>query len=187
MTEKKNKLRKELLASRRNIQDKAEKDKKIFSHLLSLDEIQSSGVFFVYASSAIEVGTRSFIEYALGAGKKIALPVCDTEKCEMTFYYINSLDCLHESGYKGILEPSPDKCTKASFDEKTVCIVPALSYDSEGFRLGFGKGYYDRFLACFSGTAIGICYEENLREALPRNRFDKNVSITVTDKEIYKL
>lgn len=180
-------LRKQCLARRRSIENKTELDSEIFHRLTRLEEIRSSEVIFVYVSSPIEVDTLRFIDWAIESGKKVAAPLCDTEKCLMSFYAFNSFDCLKKGAYKGIAEPDVKRCASAFADSKTVCLVPGLSFDKNGFRLGFGKGYYDRFLSDFSGITVGLCYDDFLCEKLPTDEFDKNVSVLVTEKEIYKL
>lgn len=179
-------LRKEYLRIRRNLKDKQEKDERIFENLLSLSCVQNAGLLLVYASSPIEVDTRRFIEYTLRKGKKLALPVCADTSNEMSFYGIDGFDCLVPGKYKDIPEPDKTKCKKVQPGKNTVCIVPGLSFDKSGYRLGFGKGYYDRFLGENPVCTVGICYEECLRENLPFDEHDKTVSVIVTEKEIYK-
>lgn len=178
-------LRKRLIGQRKNLTDKEAKDRQIFERLLSIGEAERSELILAYVSSPIEVDTRRFIEYTLRKGKKVALPVCGEETNEMSFYLIESLDRLVPGKYKGIPEPDQSVCQKCEVDEKTVCIVPGLSFDKNGYRLGFGKGYYDRFLCEHSVFTIGLCYEECISESLPVENHDKPVSVVVTEKEIY--
>ena len=100
----------------------------------------------------------------------------------MRFYIISSFDDLSAGAY-GIFEPK-EGCKEALFDSETLCIVPGLSFDKDGYRLGFGKGYYDRFLASFPGKTVGLCYEECVCEKTIRDKFDKSVSALITDTEI---
>jgi 5-formyltetrahydrofolate cyclo-ligase len=66
----------------------------------------------------------------------------------------------------------------------SVCIVPAFMFDRRGYRLGYGKGYYDRYLSKYEGSTIGICYGENLQNELFHGKYDRCVDLIVTDKEI---
>ncbi|MGN1195854.1 MAG: 5-formyltetrahydrofolate cyclo-ligase [Acutalibacteraceae bacterium] len=179
-------LRKEYLHIRRTLVSKKEKDKRIFENLISLECVKKADLILAYASSPIEVDTRRFIEYTLKKGKRLALPVCSDISNEMSFYIIKSPDCLVPGKYKGIPEPDKAKCRKAQPGENTVCIVPGLSFDKSGYRLGFGKGYYDRFLSENKVYTVGLCYEECIRENLPFDEHDKTVSVIVTENEIYK-
>jgi 5-formyltetrahydrofolate cyclo-ligase len=62
--------------------------------------------------------------------------------------------------------------------------VPCLSYDPYGFRIGYGKGYYDRFLSAFEGTKIGLCYSEFESERLPRGKYDIKLDVVMTEKGV---
>ena len=179
-------LRKEYLAVRKSLCRKGEKDKAIFDRLVTVNEIRQADLILAYASSPIEVDTYRFIEYTLRKGQKLALPVCREDSNEMTFYLIEGLDCLISGKYKGIPEPDKTKCKKCEITEHTVCIVPGLSFDRSGYRLGFGKGYYDRFLCENPVFTVGLCYEDCLSESLPFEQHDKQVSVIVTENEIYK-
>ena len=176
MREIKAKLRRELIEQRKAM-TKAEKstaDESIFQQLLPfLDNVSS---VFCYASMEIEVDTRRLIAHCLQRNVPVALPVSgDTE---LTFYYIENIGELKKGRY-GIDEPP--SLRPAFADEKTLCIVPALCADGNGFRLGYGKGYYDRFLNKFSGTSIIICYHKFKRE-VPTEPFDMRTTFTVFDK-----
>lgn len=179
-------LRKEYLRLRRTLVGKEEKDERIFENLISLACVQKADLILAYASSPIEVDTRRFIEYTLRKGKRLALPVCSDSSNEMSFYLIDSSDCLVPGKYRGIPEPDKSKCKKAEPGENTVCIVPGLSFDKDGYRLGFGKGYYDRFLSEHKLFSVGLCYAECIREHLPFDKYDQAVSVLVTENEIYK-
>ncbi|MGN1442534.1 MAG: 5-formyltetrahydrofolate cyclo-ligase [Acutalibacteraceae bacterium] len=179
-------LRNKFIAIRKNLGDKESKDEKIFNRLTAIDEIKEADFILAYASSPIEVDTYRFIEYTLRKGQKIALPVCLENANEMDFYLIESPDCLIPGKYKGIYEPDTSRCQKCEITDNTVCIVPGLSFDKNGYRLGYGKGYYDRFLAENPVFTVGLCYEECVSESLPFEEHDKCVSVLVTEKEIYK-
>ena len=83
-----------------------------------------------------------------------------------------------------MLEPIPEKCRKLNDFTSSVCIVPALVYDKQGFRLGYGKGYYDRFLSGFHGVTAGLIYSDFVVKSLPRGRFDKASDIAITEKGV---
>lgn len=166
---------------RKNMLSKKEKDLLILNNIKASDIYNKIEDAFVYVSSEIEVDTRNLIEGMLSDGIKVAVPVSHEEDCSMSFYYINSLEELKVGTY-GILEPDENKAKKAHFNKNTVCFVPALSFDKNGFRLGFGKGYYDRFLSSFSGITVGLCYEECMSEKLVHDKFDQAVQNVITEK-----
>lgn len=183
MTDK-NTLRKEYLRIRRSLPGKEEKDNRIFEKLISLGQIEKADLILAYASSPIEVDTRRFIEYTLKKGRKLALPVCGDDANTMCFYIIESTDCLVPGKYKGIPEPDAARCRKAEIGKNTVCLVPGLSFDKNGYRLGFGKGYYDRFLSENRVKTVGLCYDECMTDILPFDEHDQRISVVVTEKEI---
>lgn len=163
--------------------EKAELDSKISDRLFNTWQYKSCEVLLTYVSTEIEVDTREIIPHALADGKRVAVPRCIDNTRLMDFYFIKDFDDL-ESGYMGVLEPIPEKCEKITDFSKGLCIVPALMFDLYGYRLGYGKGYYDRFLSNFCGETLGICYNRCVREKLPHGKFDKCVERIITQSRI---
>lgn len=157
------------------------RDAVISSRFFALPEYKKAKVVFVYVSKPIEVDTFKIIRQALADGKAVAAPRCIPGSFEMEFYYIHTLQDL-EKGTFGVLEPIPDAARKVARGEKGLCVVPGLAFDSSGFRLGYGKGYYDRFLSGFHGITVGICYNSCVQLELPHGYFDKPVDILVTER-----
>lgn len=160
---------------------KAQKDDKIFRRLNSLITVRNCKTIFCYVSTPIEVDTRKFITHALADGKAVAVPRCVPNSRKMEFYSITSLNEL-EKGSFSVDEPKPDKKRLVTDYENSICIVPALCFDKQGFRLGYGKGYYDRFLSQYTGSVIGICYSDCIVNSLRIGRYDRQCPIVVTDK-----
>ena len=154
-------------------------DIEIFSRLLCSKEYSDADLVLTYVSADNEPDTFGFINAAFANSKAVAVPKC-TEKGKMEFYVIKSEDDL-EIGKFGIMEPVVSKCKKAEITEKTLCVVPGLSFDADGYRLGRGGGYYDRFLETFEGVSAGVCYNSFLRLELPREKHDSRVDIIVTE------
>lgn len=178
-------LRRKYREIRGNIADSNELSKVICQLLLESDFYTDADIIYTYWATGSEVATRMIIDKALSDNKLVALPRCSDKNGNMRFYYINSADDVTEGMY-GITEPSGNS-EAIDFTDKSLCIVPGLSFDSEGFRLGYGKGYYDRFLSSFSGVTAGLCYDVCLADFLPRNEFDKKVDYIVTNTKIYDL
>ena len=164
---------------------KGEMDSTIQSRLLSLREYSKADTIFTYVSKKIEVDTIGLISAALLNHKLVAVPRCVPNTYDMEFYYINSLKDL-EKGSFGVLEPIVQKCSIVTDYSKGLCVVPGLSFDAQGYRLGYGKGYYDRFLSQFSGTTVGICYTSCVQWNLPHGYYDKPVDLLITEKYIRK-
>ncbi len=139
---------------------------------------QSSGLLLCYVSFGDEVDTRGLLAETLRMGKRAAVPRCEGKR--MTFYEIGSLDELKPGKY-GIPEPPCDR--PASPNPSSLCLVPGLSFDASGARIGYGGGYYDRFLADFSGKAVGLCFSPLFsEELLPAEPTDRRVPLVVTDE-----
>ena len=151
--------------------------------LLQTEEYKNTKTLLAFVSKDIEINTEKIIEQALADGKTLALPKCKEENL-MDFYIVNSLSQLKE-GYYGLLEPDPEKCTILKDTANTICLVPGLAFDREGYRIGFGKGYYDRFLLDYNGVTVGMCYAKCVHESLPKGYYDRPIDILITEK--YKI
>lgn len=171
---------------RLSAEQKAALDANIRRRMFALREYGGADMIFTYVSKPLEVDTSAVIETVISDGKKIAVPRCLPETLGMEFYEISSMGDL-EPGCYGVLEPVPEKCRPIYHSPKAVCIVPGLSFDSQGYRLGYGKGYYDRFLAEFKGITVGLCYSGCIRWNLPHGYYDRPVDILITDKYIRRI
>ena len=163
------------------VQSKRDLDNKIFKALVDNKELQGASTVLCYASTSIEVDTTELINALLQNGKNVALPRCVDGTRNMEFYLINSLDQTEKHTF-GVMEPNPKICEKLRDFRNCVCIIPGLCFDLEGYRLGYGKGYYDRFLSSFRGYKIGVCYDECIKNKLPKGFFDVAADIVITEK-----
>lgn len=160
---------------------RAELDAEIFRNLCESPLYREAPSVFVYASFGVEADTRNLIKNALSLGKTVAVPRC-TDDFEMNFYSIADMDDIIP-GFHEIPEPSAD-CTLAVPSEGDIVIVPALSVDVTGIRLGFGGGYYDRYLARFPGAVtVCPCYGANIVERLPADAYDIPVKYIVNENK----
>lgn len=169
-------LRKALIQRRREIPAvvKAAADERIFNQLVPFLE-QCSSVF-TYVSTEIEVDTRQLLNWCFIHDKPVSVPVSGDR--ELTFYPLYSFDGL-SAGRFGIQEPI-DRVEPAAPDSRSLCIVPALGCDRTGLRLGYGRGYYDRFLADFPGKSVIICYSDFVTE-VPHEMHDRCADAVITD------
>jgi len=163
---------------------KAALDGRIARRVSTLWSYREAKALFAYVSGPLEVETRAIIAAALAEGKRVALPRCVPGTRNMAFWLIESMDDL-EPGSFGVLEPK-ERCKAAEYSPESLCLVPGLAFDTTGARLGFGKGYYDRFLAEFPGSMAGLCYEGCLRPRLPCGRFDQRIPVVVTEKRVLR-
>ena len=157
---------------------RAEKSLKLSEKFLSLPEFKNADTVMLYMSFRSEVETAGIIGAVLASGKRLVLPKCKVGMNEIIPCIVENLNELKEGSY-GILEPDGSKvCDKSEID---IVAVPALAFDRENFRLGYGGGYYDRFLKNFSGFSVGLCFSETLTDKLPRGEFDICVNKVLTD------
>ncbi len=167
-------------------EQKEQYDRDILKNVISLYQYKNSSLVLTYVSKDIEVDTLKLIKKALEDGKQVAVPKCIDGTRSMEFYYITGFDML-ESGTFGVLEPMTDVCKRVEEFKNSMCIVPGMAFDSDGYRLGYGKGYYDRFLLNYEGAAVGLCYSCCVKWSLPRGRFDKAVDVLVTESFFRKI
>lgn len=170
---------------RASVDDSDTKNKSITEFVLGSQQYRNADKIYAYWSVDSEVDTHAIIAKALNDGKKVALPKCTDKDGIMLFYYVSSITQLIDGMY-GIKEP-PEADLADDFTENSLCLVPALSFDKDGYRLGYGKGYYDRFLSVFSGVTMGLCFYECYCEKLPRDCYDKKVNYILTNEKIYDI
>lgn len=167
-------------------EEKVRLDGLLCRNVLSWDEYKRADILLSYCSVGMEADTRRIITHALSSGKKVAVPRCVPGKLEMEFYFIDSLQQLKPGGF-GIPEPEPCKEAKLSACTGGLCLVPGLSFDTDGGRLGYGGGYYDRFLASYSGIAAGLCYSAMLSEQLlPCYSHDVKITYVLTENRVIR-
>ena len=173
-------LRKELIEKRKNIpkDKKVIYDKQISKQIIESDWFKKAEQILVFASSNDEFDTRYIIECCKIENKNLFYPVCIDNKGNMKFLKVDSISDL-QTGMYNIPEPQP-YCEEYKPKKNDIVIVPCLSVDKNGFRIGYGKGYYDRFLKGFNGVSICPCYEELLADTLPTDKYDIKINIIVT-------
>ncbi len=164
MVNEKSALRKKLLSVRNSLP----RQEISLSHLEDFEKFKNAKTVFCYVSAGSEVKTQGLIQEML-TKKRVVVPYC-TDKCgNMIAVEIKSLDELKE-GLFGISEPvTPKEFPKEEID---FVIVPGIAFDKDGYRLGYGKGYYDRFLSDINPFKLGICKKELFADNLPHDEFD---------------
>lgn len=160
-------------------------DEKICQTATSLVSFKYADIILLYAPIKSEIDVMPIFHAAIKSGKRVAFPRCNVEERTMKFHFVNSLDELSPCAY-GIREPSEDALVYNPREEtgSAVCYVPGLAFDSYGYRLGYGKGYYDKFMHSFNGCTIGVVYSDFILNSLPKGRFDKHCDVMLTEKGI---
>ena len=162
---------------------KEESSRAIAAHLLAMPEYQAAGTVFCFVGMEQEVDTRPILENVLAAGKRLCVPLC-TEPGIMELRQVTSLDQLVPGTY-GILEPLAD-APKVDVDEVDFAILPCVTCNHLGQRLGQGGGYYDRFLAHYRGGTVLLCREKLIREEIPLEPRDIPVPWVLTERGLYE-
>ena len=155
-------------------------DEKIIGKLISSEEYKKASNIFTYIGKYPEINTSIFIKKAWKDGKNIAVPFCKDDK-NMDAILIKSFDDLREGTF-GILEPNFDDKLVMKKEDIDLVIVPCASADINGNRLGFGKGYYDRFLENIQVNEILLIREKQISEEIPMGKYDKQIPTVITEK-----
>ena len=153
-------------------------DMEIQTRLLISPEYRAASTVLLYMARPFEIACSMILYAALANHKTVALPVC-MEDHRMEFRRIRSLTDVAPGKY-GILEPT-DKCEIVVPEKNTLCVCPALACDMRGYRLGFGGGYYDRFLNDFAGVKAALCYSDSLIPQIDTDEFDVKMDAIHTD------
>lgn len=163
---------------------KQKSDQAICAHLLSLPDYLEAETVFCFVGTVREINTRPVLEDALSRGKRLCVPLCTSIPGIMELRMIRSMEDLSAGTY-GILEPHQD-CPLVAVDEVDFAVLPCLTCNHAGHRLGQGGGYYDRFLSAFRGSAVLICRERLIREEIPLEPLDVPVPWIVTEAGLYE-
>lgn len=175
-------LRKKFSDIRAAIPDKKSKDEAITQRILSLASMKNADCVLLYASFRSEIDTSGLFEALRNKGIKTAFPICGKDS-EMTFRIVSGKSELSEGAY-GI--PEPDfSLPKPVLTNKTVCIVPGLAFTEKGGRLGYGGGFYDRFISLNPQViTVAAAYEALITNSLPLLQHDLKVKYIVTEERI---
>ncbi len=152
--------------------------------IMGLAKALDAHTLLLYYPVKNEINLLPLASEALKLGLQVAFPISQTETLTLDFRRIGSPEELHTGAY-GICEPSQN-APLPLLDSGAMCVVPALAYDKRGYRLGYGKGYYDRFLKDFSGTSVGAVASDLLLDSLPTNQTDIAVDIIITETGVIR-
>lgn len=151
---------------------------KIQDNLRKIDFYRNARIIGGYHAVGSEVHTRDILQEILNAGKDLALP--KVEKDDLAFKKISSFSDL-EVGNFSVMEPK-ERCETVKKLE--VILVPAIALTREGYRLGYGFGYYDRFLHEKRSKKIALSYSKQIVKSIPHDSHDVKVDCIVTEDEI---
>ncbi len=179
----KKELREKYVAMRKDMPKEQREafDTKIHDRIIASITYRHSSEILLYASMENEIDTWKLFETAIRAGKKVAFPRT-FEDNTMKYYYCSSLSDL-EKRENGIYEPKEGLAEYVPTN-LSLCIVPAVVFDKEGYRIGYGKGFYDRFLSDFPGVKLGLVYSNMILPRVPRGRFDRHVDVIISERGV---
>ncbi len=175
-----------------NLRQKLDKNKinelasTVRKKLLMLAEIQNSINIMVYISFRNEVMTHRFIKELLARDKRVFVPYCLVEEKEMKVAPINNFERDLVRDVYGIFAPREEIRDSYSPEQLEIVIVPGIVFSRTGKRIGYGGGYYDRFLTNLlpETVTIGLTYHQFLIDSLPSEKHDQDVDKIITEKEI---
>ncbi len=173
-------LRKRFSDIRASVSDRTAKDASITRSILSLNEVKNADCVLLYASFRSEIDMLMLFGCLRELGIDTAFPLCG-KNGEMTFHLVYDASQLSAGAY-GIPEPD-SSLPQPVITDRTVCIVPGLAFTAYGGRLGYGGGFYDRFLAANPQIiTVSAAYEALLTDSLPLMQHDLTVRYIVTEE-----
>ena len=180
-------IRKNILARRNALAAEQIKSmsESICARFTGLDEVRDCSAMMIFLSFGSEVNTDHIIEWVWQQKKRVLAPLCKPETRELAIFPIETFNDV-EPGYFGIREPKKDLLKPASKAEIDLVVVPAVAFDRKGRRVGYGGGYYDRFLAGMNVPKIGLAFSCQIIHEAPEDRYDLPVDGIVSEKEYIK-
>lgn len=159
--------------------------KNISGNLFSHSDWQCASTVALTISRRPEVDTYPIIERAWQEGKKVAVPKCLPKEKQLDFRLLDNFNQL-EVVYYGLKEPKQDETETVSPAAIDLVIVPGLIYEPRGYRIGFGGGYYDRFLESYNGKTIALAFSLQVADKLPVEPFDIPVQSIITEEKVIR-
>ncbi|MBU8905722.1 5-formyltetrahydrofolate cyclo-ligase [Desertibacillus haloalkaliphilus] len=132
-----------------------------------------------------EVDTTPVIEKAWQQGKQVVIPKTFPSNHRLEFYKLSSFDQLEETNF-GLKEPKTEQTDLVQPRAIDFLIVPGVVFDYDKYRIGFGGGYYDRFLTRYDGPTCSLAFECQLVSKVPREPFDLPVATIITNERVYE-
>lgn len=181
--ETKQEIRKQIRKVRRNIEavDWQKATETITGKVIESDSFREATDLYCYMNFDYEVGTVRIMEEAWRLGKDVWLPKVSGD--EMDFFLVHSVKELKKGAF-GIMEPSGN--SEKATGEDGLIIVPGVVFDRHRHRIGYGKGYYDRYLTAHPDLiTMGIAFDIQLMEKIPNDEFDRKLDMVFTETLTY--
>ncbi|MDM5315904.1 5-formyltetrahydrofolate cyclo-ligase [Fictibacillus sp. b24] len=160
--------------------ERRKKSKAISNLLFETEEWNKAQSVGITVARKFELDTSFIIKKAWEEGKKVGVPKCYSAEKQMQFREMRSYDEL-ENVYMDLFEPRMDATQLITSDQIDLIIVPGLVFDRRGYRIGYGGGYYDRYLQTYQGLKISLAYSFQTTDTLPHEEFDIPVDHIITE------
>ena len=184
-------LRKQILGARdlMSASERHEKSGSAIQNFWSLPQMKHWSTLFIYVNFRSELETLELIQLCLSQGKRVVVPLVDASAVSMVPLQIQDPEKDLVPGYYGIPEPDPQKSRSVAAREIDAAIIPGSVFDINGGRLGYGGGYYDRFLVNDAPQAkrVGFAFEMQVVENVPVQPHDQPLDILITEKRIVNI
>lgn len=182
MKEEKKRIRRDVLAVRDALPREAvaEMSQRICRHFSRLPLVENCHSVMIFLGFGSEVDTDYIIRWLWQENKRVLVPLCIPKTREMVIYPITDFVDL-EPGYMGIREPKRD-LPAAGKEEIDLVVVPAVAFDRRGYRVGYGGGYYDRFLAGMDVPTVGLAFSCQMIPEAPKGPYDQAVEGILTEQ-----
>lgn len=185
----KNVIRQRLLEERSRMAgpDVDSASRGIVECVMALDQWKSAGEVLLYWPIRNEVDVRPLLQSAWDEGKTLFMPCCRRDEPGVMDFGVVQAEKDLTSGSFGIKEPCRSRCQFPDAVSPDLVLVPGVGFDRSGYRIGFGGGYYDRFLARPQKNgflSVGVCYSFQIVDGFPREPWDQPVGVICTDKEM---
>ena len=176
------------LRDRQSVGEIEQKSQDIIDQVLHLHEYVRARGIACYVNKDSEVNTRPLIRAALDQEKRVLIPVVKKGDIELFFSEIKDLGSELAPGTFGILEPKPENVHPVGLDTVDVIFVPGIVWDREGYRLGWGRGYFDRVIKNLPQhvRSAGLAFNMQLIGKVPRDQFDVPVDMVVTESRVIR-
>ncbi len=176
-------LREQLRAARAELSSDERRKKSAAISDVLCDMLLEYETVLAYASKEPEVDTHALIACLIERGTRVVVPIIQREDFSLRFSYVTDLSCLRRSTFD-VPEPIGSEIP-ADPDEIEVALIPLIGFDEHGNRLGYGAGYYDRFLETHQEIIkIGVGFECQRTGKIPANRFDVQMDFVVTEEGV---
>ena len=184
-------LRNEVLAARDALTETeiVSRSRAIFDIVTTSEAYRGAGSVLLTSSFGSEVRTAPLIEHTIASGKKLLLPLVNKALKMLELYEIGDPDVQLERGTFGIAEPRPDRCRRADYGEVDWVLVPGVVFADDGYRIGYGGGYYDRLLPLLPAIAprVSAPYALQRRREVPHGVHDQKIDVIVTEAGVERV